>query len=1135
MRNFLLTSFLLLISLCFSQTRILKTHYRIINETGDFSLDYEKALAHTPLDHLRYMDARRQIPIEGTHLIVELFSANELLENYGKPVSPQTSVRNMNHADLKWKLSADKYRLELITKDPIECIGINNRILNSEPSIRNFGGFLYDSGGPGGNYSANETEIKTIYSDNGESPYLNFTYFSVENHFDILYIYDGPSTSSKLIGAYTGGTKPKLVKASGAYLTLVFKSDGSVNHGGWVAQIGRGTAPVPASTSADSCKQASPFCTGTNYSFPDTVDGTNTPGSGLPSESGPSYGCLSTQPNPAWYYLQIASPGTLVLYVAGSLLNDVDFICWGPFNSPTAPCTASLTGGCSSFTQSTVTTNNACSGNIVDCSYSTSPTETCTIANAVVGQYYMLLITNYEDAPQNIDLSQIGGNGATNCNIINCGVTASNTGAYCVGQTISLSAATTNTLATTYAWSGPNGFSSTNQNVTIPNATQTMAGTYSVTGTTGGTVTCVATTIVAVNTGAPPTVNSPSICMGSSGTLTASGAGSYTWNTGATTASITDSPTSTTVYTVTGSSGTCTASATATITVVSNPSITVSAASVCPGNSAVVTASGVTSYTWTPLTGLSSGNTATVSASPASTTVYTVNGSVGTCTALPVTTTVTVYPVPTIIASGTATCTGASAALSANGAISYSWSPANSLPGGSVGAMVTASPSVTTQYTVVGADANGCTNLALAIYTVYPVPPVNVTASPACDNETLTITVTPGYVNYNWPTIPLNTANNQIQIPNATTALNGMYSVVVTDANSCTNTGSVFINVYPLPEVTALGTTVCLNATGTLTANGAQSYSWLPNADLNTNTGNAVLVTPSGLTNTIYTVSGQDVHGCTGSATVVVVVHPLPTASITPIISKACPLACFTFTAETNAQSAAYNWSFGNGQHATNAISVSCFTISGTYSIKLNITDSSGCQNQATATVLMYPVPDVDFEYLPNPVSILEPKVQFINETGGASISSYSWNFGEGSSGDTSHVKNPQYNYANVGTYPVMLVAQSVDGCLDTLIKYVVIEQDFALFVPNAFTPNGDGKNEVFKAEGEGILDFSMYIFDRWGNHVFTSSDINTGWDGSMNNKGNGLLQHDVYVWKIVLKNVVHQSKTYTGTVTLVR
>ena len=62
-----------------------------------------------------------------------------------------------------------------------------------------------------------------------------------------------------------------------------------------------------------------------------------------------------------------------------------------------------------------------------------------------------------------------------------------------------------------------------------------------------------------------------------------------------------------------------------------------------------------------------------------------------------------------------------------------------------------------------------------------------------------------------------------------------------------------------------------------------------------------------------------------------------------------------------------------------------------------------------------------------------------------------------------------------------------------------------------------------------------MYIFDRWGNHVFTSSDINTGWDGSMNNKGNGLLQHDVYVWKIVLKNVVHQSKTYTGTVTLVR
>ncbi|MBL4702923.1 MAG: hypothetical protein JKY54_00245, partial [Flavobacteriales bacterium] len=145
------------------------------------------------------------------------------------------------------------------------------------------------------------------------------------------------------------------------------------------------------------CATADPFCTGTTYSFPNNV--------GTTSEVGPDYGCLTTQPNPAWYYLQVSTSGNIDIGIsqvtgAGSGI-DVDFICWGPFAGATTACTAGLNAG-----------------NEVDCSFSTAATETCNIPGAVAGQYYMLLITNYSNIAGNITFSQVGGTGATDCSIV---------------------------------------------------------------------------------------------------------------------------------------------------------------------------------------------------------------------------------------------------------------------------------------------------------------------------------------------------------------------------------------------------------------------------------------------------------------------------------------------------------------------------------------------------------------------------------------------------------------------------------------------------------------------------------------------------------------------------------------------
>lgn len=151
------------------------------------------------------------------------------------------------------------------------------------------------------------------------------------------------------------------------------------------------------------CASALPFCAGgvSGVTFPAT---TGTPAT--QAEQGPNYGCLGSQPNPAWYFLQISQTGSLNILIQGQATSppgpgqDVDFICWGPFSS--------LAGICNSLT----------AANTIDCSYSASYTETLNIVNGVSGQYYMVLITNYANVPQNIIFTQFSGDGTTNCNLV---------------------------------------------------------------------------------------------------------------------------------------------------------------------------------------------------------------------------------------------------------------------------------------------------------------------------------------------------------------------------------------------------------------------------------------------------------------------------------------------------------------------------------------------------------------------------------------------------------------------------------------------------------------------------------------------------------------------------------------------
>ena len=203
------------------------------------------------------------------------------------------------------------------------------------------------------------------------------------------------------------------------------------------------------------CANADPFCTDNGlYEFPAGVNA----GSG---EGGPYYSCLHTTPNPAWYYMRIGNPGNIIIHMYSTPSVDIDFCCWGPFEDPIAPCPYGLT-----------------SNKVVSCSYSSSSTENCQIpSSAQTGQYYILVITNYSNATCNITFSKTGGTGTTDCGIMPPLV--NNDGPFCVGDDIHLTA--NGQSGATYFWTGPNGFSSGEQNPTIPSCGLNAMGEYTCT------------------------------------------------------------------------------------------------------------------------------------------------------------------------------------------------------------------------------------------------------------------------------------------------------------------------------------------------------------------------------------------------------------------------------------------------------------------------------------------------------------------------------------------------------------------------------------------------------------------------------------------------------------------------------
>lgn len=431
------------------------------------------------------------------------------------------------------------------------------------------------------------------------------------------------------------------------------------------------------------------------------------------------------------------------------------------------------------------------------------------------------------------------------------------------------------------------------------------------------------------------------ICQGTSTTVTASGASSYTWlpATGLNSTSgnsVIATPSNTTSYTVTGTAANgCTKTKSVTVTVNAQPVLTLTpSAAICSGQSYSLQVGGANSYSWAPSSGLSGTTGASVSASPVSTTTYTVTGTgANGCTAT-ATVTVTVNPYPVVTAGPPAIlCEGSMSVISANGAADYSWSPASGLNTTS-GNTVNASPATTTTYTVTG-TTNGCSTSQSVTITINGVPVVLASPSSVLCSGQSAILQSSGAVSYSWqPASGLNATigNTVTASPSGTTT----YTITGTGANGCTATAQTTITVNMTPSITVSSNVAyCTGGTAQLEASGADDFTWQPATGLDVTTGTTVNANP--VSTTIYTVVGTS-NGCMDTNTVTVTVNNNPLVSITGLATS-----YFDNDPDVTMTGTPPGGTFSGTGVTGNVFSPSSAGVGGPYMISYSFTDGNGC------------------------------------------------------------------------------------------------------------------------------------------------------------------------------------------------
>jgi gliding motility-associated-like protein len=520
-------------------------------------------------------------------------------------------------------------------------------------------------------------------------------------------------------------------------------------------------------------------------------------------------------------------------------------------------------------------------------------------------------------------------------------------------------------------------------------------------------------------------------------------------------------------------------------------------------------------YNWQP------GSMNTPSAANLSVGIYTVTLS-NNCGSDTKTVSITQQPSPTLSISSVTSCPNSQINFTANAlggtpGYSYTWSQGVSTSS-IVG--INASPGI---ISCTVTDSQGCKATASSAIGIGSITSnFNFTVN-ACENSLTTTNTSIGAGSYQWYFGDGNTST--LTSPNHTFSASGNYtiSLVAFSSSGCKDSIAQIIN-FSNTNVTGFtfsASSCGSNLTFNNTSTGSSAYLW-NFGDGFTSTLQNPSHNYSALGNYIVSLISNPGTKCADTVYNTVNINSNPAAAGFIYTTDICS-GTVTFT-NTSMNANSYQWYF-DGTNTSTEINPTFNFTPGTHTVTLIAEPGSTCSNSVVAIITISENPvHADFIY-ENPSYTNDIFLSNLSYN----ASSYEWSFSDGTG---STLFEPSHTYEMMGVFTICLKATNHLGCTDVICKEIKVDPDWTLYVPNTFTPNEDGLNDMFFAKGTNIRNFQMEIFDRWGEKIFASDDIMKGWDGTYKSQN---VTQDAFTWKITFVDCYSKAHEKTGHVTVIK
>ena len=470
----------------------------------------------------------------------------------------------------------------------------------------------------------------------------------------------------------------------------------------------------------------------------------------------------------------------------------------------------------------------------------------------------------------------------------------------------------------------------------------------------------------------------------------------------------------------------------------------------------------------------------------------------------------------------------------------YKWYEHSVIPSNQIGtgSSITVIPADTTKYILYILDK--CNNVqydSLIVYVDHFLPEITISPSSAevCPGEVVTLTANTANV---WEWTP---GGETTQSITRNETIPGVYTYTLTASSDyCIDKQiSATYEVFPQPSPAFSFTPDKEACTG---EDIQFTYgSDATGKEFNWNFGDGATAT---IPNPIHAYTDPNTYNvylhvqeyiCEDDTSITVLVNPLPAPDFTADVFEGCLPVDVQFINQTQDAfpAATYEWNLGDGTSSNVENPSHSYNTAGLFTISLKVSNTERCFAAITKPNLIQvnPNPTADFEADPWISTMDRPDIDFDNlSIADSAWYDFQWDFGDGNS---SSDKNPSHTYTAPGDYYISLRVETVNGCWDTTLAMVALTEEVKLFIPNAFTPNGDGVNDVFEIKGTPITDFNLYIYDRWGGKIWSTHNFENQWDGTSDN-GNDVPAGS-YIYQISGTDYRRFPVSYKGTVTVVR